>query len=110
MRIYNRNSRQNVRYYLRLLRTDLTPIDYWTLAMALTLLMFVILWPAAASAQDDPCDACIAEWSTAECPCLPATPEPAPPISATVCVYTDGLPSWYGCEGKIFLPAIGWQP
>ena len=109
MRIYNRNSRSNVRYYLRLLRTDLTPIDYWTLAMALTLLFFVALWPAAASAQYDPCEACKADWGDA-CPCLPVAPEPEPPISATVCVYMDGLPSWYGCEGKVFLPVIGRQP
>ena len=109
MRIYNRNNRQNVRYYLRLLRTDLTPIDYWTLAMALTLLLFVVLWPAVASAQDDPCAACKADWGAA-CPCLPETPEPEPPISATVCEYDAGLPSWYGCEGKVFLPVIGRQP
>lgn len=110
MRIYNRNSRSNVRYYLRLLRADMAPMDYWTLAMALTLLFFVILWPAAASAQDDPCEACIADWSVAECPCLPETPEPEPPISATVCEYDAGLPSWYGCEGKVFMPYLATTP
>ena len=106
MRIYNRNNRQHVRYYLRLLRTDLTPIDYWTLAMALTLLLFVILWPAAASAQDDPCDACIADWSVSECPCLPVVPEP--PTSSLACVPQTHAIS--GCDNKVFLPMVGGQP
>ena len=104
MRIYNRNSRQNVRHYLRLLRTDLTPIDYWTLILALSLLCFVILWPAAASAQDDPCAVCWAEWGAA-CPCLPAAPEP--PTSGLACVpQTHDIG---GCD-KMFLAAIGRQP
>ena len=66
MRIYNRNSRKNIRYYLRLVRTDMTPMDYWTLAMAL--LLTVLLWPAAVNAQIDPCLSCQAEHGGSACP------------------------------------------
>lgn len=113
MRIYNRNSRQHVRYYLRLLRADLTPIDYWTLAMALTLLFFVILWPAAASAQTDPCEVCQAEHGVAACPCLPVVAEPTPmpvggtipPITGIACIPDGVQPDISGCD-KMFLPTI----
>jgi hypothetical protein len=120
MRIYNRNNRQHVRYYLRLLRADLTPIDYWTLVMALTLLFFVILWPAAASAQYDPCEVCQAEHGVAACPCLPVQAEPTPlpvpppppvggtipPVTAIACIPDGPQPDISGCDDKVFLPAI----
>lgn len=118
MRIYNRNSRQHIRYYLRLLRADLTPIDYWTLAMALTLLFFVILWPTAASAQYDPCEVCQAEHGVAACPCLPVQAEPTPlpvpppppggtipPVAGIACIPTGEQPDISGCD-KMYLPAI----
>lgn len=112
MRIYNRNSRQHVRYYLRLLRADLTPIDYWTLAMALTLLCFVILWPAAASAQYDPCEVCQAEHGVAACPCLPIQEEPEPiggtipPVTAIACIPDGPQPDISGCDDKVFMPLM----
>ena len=105
MRIYNRNNRKSVRYFLRILRSDMTPMDYWTLAIALTLLLFVMLWPAAAMAQQDPCDACIADWSWAECPCLPLAPEP--PVSSLSCIPVAHIVT--GCD-KAFLPMVGRQP
>jgi hypothetical protein len=63
------------------------------------------LWlPAEAQdTQDDPCDACIADWSWAECPCLPVTDEP-PPISAATC--SPATHAVAGCENKVFLPVV----
>jgi hypothetical protein len=36
MRIYSRNTRHNCRYYLRMFSHDYQSLDWWTLAMALT--------------------------------------------------------------------------
>jgi hypothetical protein len=114
MRIYNRNSRNSIRYYLRLVRSDMAPMDWWTLAIALTFLAFVILWPAAANAQMDPCDVCQAEHGVAACPCLPvqAEPEPLPvggtipPVAGIACILDQPQPDISGCDDKVFLPAI----
>ena len=113
MRIYNRNSRNSIRYYLRLVRSDMmAPMDWWTLAGALTLLFFVILWPTAASAQYDPCEVCQAEHGVAACPCLPIQEEPEPvggtipPVTAIACIPDGPQPDISGCDDKVFMPAI----
>ena len=107
MRIYNRTNRQHVRYFLRLLRTDLTPIDYWTLAMGLALLFFVIRWPAAANAQIDPCDVCQAEHGVAACPCLPVQAEPTPlPVPPPLPGGTIPPVAGIACDDKVFMPVM----
>ena len=42
MRIYSRNTRHSTRYYMRLLRTDFSTMDYWTLIMSLSALLAVV--------------------------------------------------------------------
>ena len=42
MRIYSRNTRHSTRYYMRLLRTDFSTMDYWTLILALTALLALL--------------------------------------------------------------------
>jgi hypothetical protein len=42
MRIYSRNTRHNTHYYLRLLRTDFSTMDYWTLILSLSALLAVM--------------------------------------------------------------------
>ena len=65
--------------------------------------MCLLLTTLPAAAQDDPCDACIADWSVGECPCLPAAPEP--PTSSLACVpQTHAID---GCTDKVFLPQLG---
>jgi len=54
------------------------------ITMLLLVVSLALSTSAAASAEQDPCDACIAEWSWAECPCLPLAPEP--PISSLACI------------------------
>lgn len=81
MRIYSRRNRNSICYYLRCLRTSSsTEMDFWTLVMGLTMLLFVILWPAAVGAQ---------------------TPEP--PISGIACDPVAGDIS--GCD-KMYLPEV----
>lgn len=46
MRIYSRNTRHNTRYYMRLLRTDFSTMDYWTLILSLCALMAVMILQA----------------------------------------------------------------
>ena len=46
MRIYSRNTRRNTHYYMRLLRTEFSTMDYWTLIMALSALLAVVVLPA----------------------------------------------------------------
>lgn len=41
MRIYSRNTRRQTHYYLRLLRTEFSTMDYWTLIMSLCALVAV---------------------------------------------------------------------
>lgn len=112
MRIYNRNSRKSIRYYLRLVRSDMAPMDWWTLAIALTLLFFVILWPAAANAQIDPCEVCQAEHGVAACPCLPVQEEPdpvggtIPPVAGIACIPDGPQPDISGCDDKVFMPVM----
>ena len=89
MRIYNRTNRQHVRYYLRMLRAELTPIDYWTLIMALTILLLVLFWPATAAA---------AQHGT------------IPPVSGIACIPAGPQPDISGCDDKVFLPIIEAQP
>jgi len=88
MRIYNRTNRQHVRYYLRMLRAELTPIDYWTLIMALTFLLFLAFWPASAAAQHGT----------------------IPPVSGIACIPAGAQPDISGCDDKVFLPIIEVQP
>ncbi len=45
MRIYNRGGRSHYRYTLRVLRSQFTPDDWWSLMMELTVLAMVILMP-----------------------------------------------------------------
>ena len=47
MRIYNRGGRSHYRYPLRVLRSQFTMDDWWSLMMGLTVLMLVILMPVA---------------------------------------------------------------
>lgn len=47
MRIYNRGGRSHYRYTLRVLRSQFTMDDWWSLMMGLTVLMLVILMPVA---------------------------------------------------------------
>ncbi len=42
MRIYSRNTRRNTHYYLRLLRTEFSSMDYWTLILSLSALLAVM--------------------------------------------------------------------
>ena len=42
MRIYSRSTRHSTRYYMRLLRTDFSTMDYWTLILAVTALLAVL--------------------------------------------------------------------
>ena len=42
MRTYSRNTRHNSHYYLRLLRTDFSTMDYWTLIMSLCALLAIL--------------------------------------------------------------------
>jgi hypothetical protein len=42
MRIYSRNTRHSCRYYMRLLRTDFSTMDYWTLILSLSALLAVM--------------------------------------------------------------------
>lgn len=65
------------------------------IALLLVAMLIVTLAILPAHAQSDPCDACIADWSAAECPCLPVADEP-PPISE------QHWPSHW-----IYMPAIG---
>ncbi|MFN8470159.1 MAG: hypothetical protein U0X20_31685 [Caldilineaceae bacterium] len=46
MRIYSRNTRHSTHYYLRLLRTDFSTMDYWTLILSLSALLAVLVLPA----------------------------------------------------------------
>jgi hypothetical protein len=49
MRIYSRNTRHSTHYYMRLLRTEFSTMDYWTLILALTaLLALLFIHPHAA--------------------------------------------------------------
>lgn len=43
MRIYSRNTRHNTRYYMRLLRTGVSTMDYWTLILSLSTLLAVLV-------------------------------------------------------------------
>lgn len=59
-------------------------MDAYTVILAGTAIALLMLISAVdAHGQVDPCDACIADWSWAECPCLPVTEEPPPPITET---------------------------
>ena len=42
MRIYSRNTRHSTRYYMRLLRTEFSSMDYWTLILSLCALLAVM--------------------------------------------------------------------
>ena len=42
MRIYSRNTRHSTHYYMRLLRTDFSTMDYWTLILSLSALLAVM--------------------------------------------------------------------
>lgn len=82
MRIYSRHARRRVRYALRCMRRwghDLTREEWAAAFLAVSILLALVMWPAAAGAQDDPCIACQAVHGVAACPCLPVMPEP--PIS-----------------------------
>lgn len=46
MRTYSRNTRRHTHYYLRLLCTDFQTMDYWTLIMALSALLALVVLPA----------------------------------------------------------------
>ncbi len=46
MRIYSRNTRHSTRYYMRLLRTDFSTMDYWTLILSLSAALAVLVLPA----------------------------------------------------------------
>jgi len=46
MRIYSRSTRHSTRYYMRLLRTDFSTMDYWTLILSLSALLAVLVLPA----------------------------------------------------------------
>lgn len=82
MRIYSRHARRRVRYALRCMRRwghDLTREDWAAVFLAVSILLALVLWPAPAGAQDDPCTVCQEEHGVGACPCLPVAPEP--PIS-----------------------------
>jgi hypothetical protein len=71
----------------------------------------------SAAAQDDPCDACMAQHGAAACPCLPVAVEPTPlpvpppppggtipPVTGIAC-----LPETHaiaGCDDKAFFVFI----
>ena len=42
MRTYSRNTRHNCHYYMRLLRTEFSTMDYWTLILSLSALLAVL--------------------------------------------------------------------
>lgn len=42
MRTYSRSTRHSCRYYMRLLRTDFSTMDYWTLIMSLCALLAIL--------------------------------------------------------------------
>ncbi len=42
MRIYSRSTWHSTRYYMRLLRTDFSTMDYWTLILSLSALLAVM--------------------------------------------------------------------
>mgnify|MGYP001007835257 CR=1 FL=1 len=42
MRIYSRRTRCHTRYYMRLLRTEFSSMDYWTLILSLCALLAVM--------------------------------------------------------------------
>ncbi len=42
MRIYSRNTRHSTHYYLRLLRTEFSTMDYWTLILSLAALLALL--------------------------------------------------------------------
>lgn len=46
MRTYSRSTRHNCHYYMRLLRTDFSTMDYWTLILSLSALLAVLVLPA----------------------------------------------------------------
>lgn len=46
---------------------------WWVLPVAIILALLLV---APVHGQDDPCEACIKDWSAAEYPCLPLTEEP----------------------------------
>lgn len=47
----------------------------WRLGVVVAVVLLLVL-AVPVHAQLDPCDACMADWSPAECPCLPLAPEP----------------------------------
>ena len=99
MRIYSRRNRNSIRYYLRCLCAGGTEMDFWTLVMGLTMLLFIILWPAAVGAQTAP----------TQCHCWPGGPGcvcdigTIPPVHGAICDPAGGDIS--GCE-KMFLPEV----
>jgi len=42
MRIYSRSTRHSTRYFMRLLRTDFSTMDYWTLILSLSALLALL--------------------------------------------------------------------
>lgn len=56
-------------------------MDAYTVILAVAAIALLMLISAVdAHGQDDPCEACKAEWGD-DCPCLPVVEEPPPPIS-----------------------------
>ncbi len=97
MRIYNRNARTRLHYYLRSLRGDMTPLDWWSLLAAIAILLALLMWPAQTQAQPN------------ECHCQPGGPGcvcaigTIPPVSGIACDPAGGDIS--GCD-KVFLMEV----
>lgn len=52
MQIYSRHSRRRVRYVLRCLQGTMTREDWAALFLAVSILLALVMWPAAAGAEE----------------------------------------------------------